>query len=237
MNSIPHNEVQPVTKSTSIVDACSNTTMDITYIKNSIQGYTAAQFENISEYQAHLTQIQLIVKANKKKKLLNEIITDFFRLDYKQNVNWNAISDRVGKDKWHIYNDFIERINPRIPEVEPKLLLLDCEDYYAMSNIKQSIFRSIIKDLRHLTPDLTIAQLNNLLQGRQQQNPILWAESQYAFDYFIKNFSCIPNYKRVINLHFTFKDGPAKVRQGGTNHTGKPYVDPLNIIIKKIQDL
>lgn len=218
-------------------------TIDSKLIKDAIQGYTAAEYKLLKDYQEELTEIQLYIKANRKSKLLKEIISDFFRFDHEKKPNWINIMKRVDKDKWYTYTDFIARINPCVPIENYVLLSIECSDYYKMIPRKQSLFRSIIKDLETFTPELTIAQLNNLLQGKKQQSPILWVESQYSFDYFIKKFHRQPNYKRIIVNHFTFKHGPASVRQGGTrsksleSRKDKWYTSVLDVIVKNINDL
>jgi hypothetical protein len=165
---------------------------------------------------------------------LEEILSEFFRLDYKVGNNWKQIIYRVGANSLETYLDFIERINHHTSDVDPKIFDITFVGYSHLEGNHKTLFKSVVKDLQTFTPGLTLPQLNNLLLGKNQQTQILWSESQYAFDYFIKGFDLCKSYKKTLEAHFRFNEGPAKVRNGGTIHVGKPYVQKLDEIINKI---
>lgn len=211
--------------------------IDYIAIKNTIQGYTSRDYETIIDYQTHLTNLQITIKANRKDRVLGEILSDFFRFDYKVGNNWKHITGRVGANSLETYLDFIERINHHTSDLEPKIFDITFVGYSQLAGNHKTLFKSIVKDLQKFTPGLTIPQLNNLLLGKNQQTPILWGQSQYSFDYFIKSFKRIANYKSVLSNHFVFSDGAATVRNSGTDHEGKPYVPKLDEIVEKINTL
>lgn len=221
----------------SAIDDSSNIEVDIVTCKNAVQGYTAMDYRTSKSYQKHLTGVQLFIKSNKKNKFLKEIVQDFFVYDYNKDPNWDIIRHRVGKSKIPIYLDFINRINPHSNLDRFKLFCLAYEDYYVMTRIRKSAFRSIVKELKAFVPDLSYAQLNNLLQGKKQKESMAWAESQYSFDFFIRSLGPNRDANKIIRHHFRFKDGPASIRQGGSDHKNKPYYSTLKDIIRKIKSL
>lgn len=210
--------------------------VDLISIKNIIQGYTSGEYVSSKDYQKHLTETQIVIKSLRRHKPLYEIITDFFKYDYKKAPNWNNIKTRVGYDKSYIYEDFILRINPFSHVPDPIVFSKSLTSYYDMRYEDQINFRSIVKVLSKYIDDLTIAKLNNILQGIPLKTPVVWTAGQYSFDYFIKNQRLKKNYKKSIPHYFTFPYEPASVRDGGTNHSGKPYEKELEYVVKIISE-
>ena len=83
--------------------------------KNALQGYTSANYDNLSEYQAHLTTILIefrkIEFSNPEEfTLLNSIVIDFVNLDHCINSNWKIIKKMIHKEYWKADEDFAQRI-------------------------------------------------------------------------------------------------------------------------------